>query len=171
MTRLGMGSHQSAQAMREEWLTPPHILQALGKFDRDPCAPLDRPWPMANDHYTIYDNGLALPWTGRVWLNPPYGNKVGEWLNRLADHGNGIALVFARTECRWFFSAVWPHATALLFLRGRLSFHHPNGSKAAANSGAPSVLVAYGENNARALANCGLDGKFIDLCSRSEEAI
>ena len=33
----GMGSHQSANMQNDEWLTPPHILDALGQFDLDPA--------------------------------------------------------------------------------------------------------------------------------------
>ncbi len=116
---------------------------------------------MAAEHYTAHDNGLAKPWTGRVWLNPPYGQETARWMERLADHGNGVALIFARTETAIFFPWVWEHATAWLFLKGRLSFYFPDGSRAAANGGAPSVLVAYGANNADALAASGLAGKLL----------
>jgi hypothetical protein len=157
----GMGGHQSAAMERDEWLTPPHVLQALGPFDLDPCAPVSRPWPMAAHHYTAHDDGLKRPWTGRVWLNPPYGRETARWMERLADHGNGVALIFARTETAIFHPWVWGHAAGLLFLKGRLHFHFTDGRRAAANAGAPSVLVAYGEANARALAACSLPGKFL----------
>lgn len=58
---------------KDEWLTPPEIIKALGQFDLDPCAPVVRPWDTAERHYSIKDNGLMLPWSGRVWCNPPYG--------------------------------------------------------------------------------------------------
>lgn len=35
---MPMGSHQSAVNKSDVWLTPPHILRALGEFDLDPCA-------------------------------------------------------------------------------------------------------------------------------------
>lgn len=159
----GIGSHQSARMLNDEWLTPPSILAALGRFDLDPCAPVVRPWPMADQHYTAHDNGLAQPWHGRVWLNPPYGLEAAHWLARLADHGAGIALIFARTETQMFFEHVWSKATALLFLRGRLHFHYVDGSRAKANGGAPSVLIAYGDDEAERLRTCGLDGAFIPL--------
>ena len=76
---MAIGSHHSARAGTDVWLTPPNILEALGgadSFDLDPCAPLNRPWDMARNHYTIDDDGLARPWSGRVWLNPPYANGV-----------------------------------------------------------------------------------------------
>lgn len=157
-----MGSHQSANAITDVWLTPPWILEALGPFDLDPCSPLDRPWDTAAKHYTIEDDGLAQQWKGSVWMNPPYGAAAATWLERLAQHGNGIALVFARTETRMFFKHVWPHATALLFIEGRLHFHYPDGTRAKANSGAPSVLIAYGDQMAERLANSGIAGAFVD---------
>lgn len=160
---MGMGNHQSAKMKEETWLTPPELLAALGIFDLDPCSPIARPWDTADNHYTIEDDGLKQPWDGRVWCNPPYGRKAEQWLARLADHGNGIALIFARTETRMFFSEVWGKATSLLFLEGRLHFHHINGTRAAANAGAPSVLVAYGNDNADVLKSCGIRGKFLLL--------
>lgn len=162
---MAMGNHQSARMMKDEWLTPPEILEKLGRFDLDPCAPVpnNRPWDTARQHFSVLDDGLSREWFGRVWCNPPYGREAEKWLARLADHGNGIALIFARTETRMFFSQVWPKARGMLFIEGRLHFHHVDGSRAAANSGAPSVLVAYGENNAAALRDCGIAGRFIAL--------
>ncbi len=158
-----MGSHQSQRSQTAEWLTPPSILNALGEFDLDPCAPVDRPWPTARGHYTIDDDGLSLEWHGRVWCNPPYGALTTHWLDRLAEHGNGTALIFARTETAMFFDCVWGRASALLFLKGRLHFHSIDGTRAKLNVGAPSVLVAYGSSDAYKLEISGIEGKFIRL--------
>jgi hypothetical protein len=168
---LGMGSHQSAAMLKDEWLTPPEIIDALGgskSFDLDPCAPITRPWDMAKQHYTIADDGLTKLWHGRVWFNPPYGGPliVGPWMRRMVKHGRGIALTFARTETELFFETVWREATAILFLEGRLYFHHVDGKRARANAGAPSVLVAYGEDDAQILSNCKISGQFLRLKSR-----
>lgn len=164
----GMGSHQSAAMLKDEWLTPPEIIDALGgpaSFDLDPCSPINRPWPTAREHYTIADNGLLKPWSGRLWFNPPYGGPkiVGPWMRRMADHGTGTTLIFARTETDLFFETVWKMATAILFIRGRLYFHHVDGTRAAANSGAPSVLIAYGEHDAEILRECGIDGHYVPI--------
>ena len=134
---MSIGGHQSASALKDEWLTPPHVIQALGFFDLDPCSPIERPWPTAEKHYTILDNGLIQPWNGRAWCNPPYGLEAAKWLERCVQHGNAIALVFARTETRMFFDHIWPKADGMLFLEGRLYFHHVCGTRAAANSVAP----------------------------------
>lgn len=160
----GIGGHTKAnRGGSDEWLTPPEIVRALGGFDLDPCSPVNRPWPTAGKHYTIEDNGLALPWSGRVWLNPPYGQQTDAWLGRLAQHGRGTALIFARTETEMFFRSVWDKATACLFLRGRLTFYRVDGSRGPHNSGGPSVLVAYGGEDCIKLAHSGLKGRLVVL--------
>lgn len=161
---MSIGGHQSAAALKDEWLTPPELLSALGPFDLDPCAPAHpRPWEMAMQHYTIHDDGLTQPWAGMVWCNPPYGKATGPWLARCADHGRAIALIFARTETAMFFEEVWGKATALLFIEGRLHFHHADGRRARANSGAPSVLVAYGGEAAARLRAGRVPGQYVNL--------
>ena len=158
---LGMGGHQSGKYESEDWITPQHILTALGPFDLDPCASINQPWPCATISYTKNLDGLLQPWHGFVWLNPPYGLQAAKWLKRLAIHHNGIALIFARTETKMFHAHVWNAADTLLFLKGRLYFHYPNGTRAAANAGAPSVLVGYGPEARRRLQTCGLSGALI----------
>ena len=164
--RKGIGSHQSAKMMKDEWLTPPEIITALGNFDLDPCAPITRPWDTANKHFNINDNGLLQHWEDRVWCNPPYGLEAAKWLDKLSLHGNGIALIFARTDTNMFFDFGWDTATAMLFIKGRLHFHHLDGTRAKANAGAPSVLIAYGENNAEILKNTTIKGKYIPLLTK-----
>ncbi len=149
-------------AGKDEWLTPPEIIHALGDFDLDPCAPIERVWDTAKKHYTIIDNGLLMDWNGRVWCNPPYGKETAFWLAKCAQHGNAIVLTFARTETRMFFNYVWDKADAVLFFQGRFRFYHPNGKKCITNMpGAPSVLIAYGHENAEILKQSGIRGKFL----------
>lgn len=159
----GIGGHHRTIGRTVEWLTPPEILRALGAFDLDPCSPVGRPWDTAARHYTIEDDGLSKPWTGRVWLNPPYGPQTGRWLRRLSRHDDGIALVFARTETEMFHRWGWDVASAMFFLRGRIRFHSIDGRQSAGNAGGPSVLIAYGPGNASALAASGLKGRFVKL--------
>lgn len=155
--------HRPVRGKTDEWLTPPEILKALGPFDLDPCAPEVRPWDTAKTHYTKEADGLVLPWKGRVFLNPPYGPEARKWLRKLSLHGDGIALIFARTETDAFFRYGWNRAHAMLFLRGRLHFYDVQGGRARHNAGAPSVLIAYGVLNAAMLAACGIPGQFIAL--------
>ena len=152
---MGLSAHQK-NGGHDEWLTPPEILRALGAFDLDPCAPVVRPWDTATRHYTVADDGLALPWVGRVWCNPPFGREAVKWLRRMRDHGNGVALIPARTETAMFYETVWGAADGVLFLKGRPHFHYVDGRRADFNSGAPIALVAYGEANLDALRHSGL---------------
>ena len=150
--------------MSDTWLTPRYVIEALGPFDLDPCAATTRPWPTAAVHYTKAIDGLSQPWEGRVWLNPPYGRHVGDWLERLAGHGQGTALVFARTETRPWMQHVWQRASSVLFLYGRLKFCREDGV-AFKGAGAPSALVSYGAADAERLRDCGLSGMWVPLYS------
>jgi hypothetical protein len=167
----GIGGHHSAKGATDEWLTPPDLLSTIGgadSFDLDPCAPIVRPWPTAREHYTVNDNGLMLPFHGRVFCNPPYTEPYLSWfLERMQMHNNGLGLVFARTETEWFFRYVWRGATALTFIEGRIHFHYGVdtydkktgellgrvGDRAKHNAGGPSVLVAYGAEEAERLGD------------------
>jgi hypothetical protein len=95
-------------------------------------------------------------------MNPPYGLELPRWLARLAAHGDGIALTFARVETDAFHRWVWPRANGLFFFRGRLNFYNVMGERAK-NAGGPSVLIAYGENNRQILETCNLVGKYVPL--------
>jgi len=159
---LDIGFAHDRTTGKEDWLTPPEIISALGLFDLDPCSPIGRPWDTATEHFTLHDNGLLKAWSGRVWLNPPYGNETDKWMRRLANHGNGIALVFARTETGTFFPWVWDYAQAILFIRGRICFYTKEGKKAGP-AGAPSCLIAYGTENAATLERCKISGKVLVL--------
>jgi len=147
---------------KDEWLTPPEIIRALGEFDLDPCAPIKRPWDMANNHYTVEDDGLSKAWGGRVWLNPPYGKETFKWMERLATHKKGIALIFARTETIGFHETIWRKAHSVFFFKGRLCFYHSDGTKGG-TANAPSCLISYSERDTAAIASSKLSGKLIYL--------
>ena len=142
--------HSGNKLGKDEWLTPPEIIKALGEFDLDPCSPIIRPWDTAKNHYVERSSGLILPWECRVWCNPPYSAGLGKWLEKCAMHQNCIALTFARTETQTFFNYVWNQAYAVLFIKGRLCFYGVDGL-VHGNAGAPSILIAYDEHNAQML--------------------
>lgn len=147
---------------KDEWLTPPNIINGLGIFDLDPCAPIRRPWSMALHHFTVRDNGLDKEWFGRVWCNPPYGKFTFQWLSKLHKHGNGIALIFARTETIGFHTEIWNKADGIFFFKGRISFYTVNGIKGDSVN-APSCLISYGKKNNDSIKEANFDGKFISL--------
>lgn len=112
------GHHRPGRGATDEWLTPPDMILSLGSFDLDPCAPVTRPWPTAQQHLT---------------------------------------------ETRFFHAWGWQCADAMLFLKGRINFHFPDGTRSPKNAGGPSVLIAYGTSNADALERCNIPGAFVRL--------
>jgi hypothetical protein len=162
----GIGSHTLAnRGLTDTWLTPPEIWKSLGHFDLDPCCAINQPWHIADRNWTIKDDGLTSEWepSWRCFVNPPYGRQTSNWLQKMAKHGNGIALTFARTETDMFHKWVWPFAHEILFFKGRLHFYDINGKRAKGNAGGPSVLIAYSNNDAVALRRSGLEGKIVSL--------
>jgi hypothetical protein len=112
------------------------------------------PWSTAKVMLTVEDDGLTFPWWGFVWMNPPYGRALGAWLEKLAKHNNGIALIFARTDTQAFHKHVFPHYSSIVWLKGRLTFHKPDGTAPLYNSGGPSALIGYGEEARIQLRRC-----------------
>jgi hypothetical protein len=145
------------------WLTPRALIESLGEFDLDPCAaPSPRPWPTAHEHIELPQCGLQTPWQGRVWLNPPYTQDMGPWMAKMAEHGSGIALMFARTETELWQRLIWPAVDSAMFLRGRLYFHRPDGTRGETNSGAPSVLLSYSPEDTERVRRSGLKGALVE---------
>ena len=71
-----------------EHYTPEKIialtLSCLGEIDLDPCSEGgDPPNVPARSHYTAEDDGLAHTWYGRIYMNPPYGREIGDWVKKL----------------------------------------------------------------------------------------
>ena len=159
-----MASHERCEDTNTAWLTPPGIIRFLGEFDLDPCAaPSPRPWPTAKKHIELPDDGLVHAWTGRVWLNPPYGrdNGMDAWLEKMARHKNGIALIFARTETDVWQRWVWPFCDSVLFVSGRVKFSLPDGTIAKWNAGGPSALIAWSPSDTDILAASGIAGAIV----------
>lgn len=144
-----------------EHYTPAHIIAAVVDFfdaiDLDPCAEEgDAKTVPARVHYTAANDGLALPWFGRVYMNPPYGRAIDAWVERLVaayESGEieaGIALVPARVDTAWFRRLRdFPRCE----IRGRLTFVGNDES-----APFPSVLIHVGDETerfARAVAHLG----------------
>lgn len=147
-------THDDANNKSVDWYTPPWIFERLALiFDLDPCQPAGGvAWIPNLNYYALPDDGLALPWCGRVWCNPPYGKHTGDWLKKMNEHRNGVALVFARTDCAWFHDHV-VKADAILFLRGRVRFVDGLKVTGGTGAGSGSMLIAWGAENVEALRN------------------
>ena len=132
----------------DHWATPPALIQMLeaefGIFDLDPCCREET--AKAGRFYTEKDNGLIQPWTGRVFLNPPY-SKPAPWLEKARDEvavkraGIVVALLPARTDTKWFHKLVLPYAS-LRFIKGRVHWLGWQGTPIPAPKD-PSLLAIY----------------------------
>lgn len=147
-----MAVHFSSET--PEHYTPEHILsmviEVMGRIDLDPCSNSKTdPHVPATYHYTAEDDGLALPWCGSVFLNPPYGRVIGEWVTKLVGEfetgevAQAIALVPARTDTAW-----WDKLTScgrtiplVCFVQGRLTFIGNDDP-----APFPSALIYLGDN-------------------------
>lgn len=148
-----------------EWYTPAWIFEALGlEFDLDPASPHDMPCAVpAVQRFTVFDDGLKQEWSGRVWLNPPYGLTTPYWIARMIAHGNGIALCFSRTDAQWCQDAMRA-AHAVLFMSGRVQFIPGlENQHKASRSGAGTVMFAFGSRCATALERLADRGFYIRL--------
>lgn len=146
-----------------EWYTPAWIFESLGlEFDLDPCSPYDMPCAVpARAKLTVFDDGLKQPWSGRVWMNPPYGRSTPFWMSRFIAHANGIALVFSRTDATWCQEAL-RSCDAFLFVAGRIEFvPGKENQHKRSRAGAGTVMFAYGDECANALERLADRGVFL----------
>ena len=150
----------------DEWYTPKWMIDILRPFDLDPCSPKDRPFDTATVHLTKEQDGLSMSWgkteDARVWLNPPYSRPlVEQFVKKMADHNNGIALLVNRQDNVMWQEVIFPTAASMIFMRHRVKFICPDGRKSEPFFG--SCLVAWGEHNDMVLRNCGIEGKYVRL--------
>jgi len=163
-----MSEHEPSVGATDEWYTPKFIFDGIGlMFDLDPCSPgAGIGFVPARRIYTKVDDGLAQSWRGLVFMNPPFGGRNGQvpWLQKFVDHGNGIALVAARTSAGWFHQFA-PQMDGMLFPNGKTKFVRPDGS-VGGSPGTGVVLFGLGEVACSALENSGL-GIFVRIDGRA----
>jgi len=156
-----------------EWYTPSEVVRrvtmALGAIDLDPCSnSKTEPNVPAAQHFTIEDDGLAQPWRGRVYMNPPYGRVIGDWVEKLATEfevghvTEAIALVPSRTDTAWFRRLP---SRYVCFVTGRLEF-----SSHGVGAPFPSVLFYLGPNSGRFIGAFADFGMTFRRLGAAEEA-
>jgi phage N-6-adenine-methyltransferase len=133
----------------EEWPTPQKFFEAvnaeLGPLELDVCAtPENAKCPR---YYTKADDGLKQTWTGKCWMNPPYGRVIGEWMRKAYESAQAgamvVCLVPARTDTAWWHD--YAAKGEVRFIRGRLKFGDGKNS-----APFPSALVILKTHNYQA---------------------
>lgn len=84
---------EQTETTSDDYYTPKWIFDALGlHFDLDVASPPHPTSVPCDRYYTQADDGLASPWYGRVWMNPPF-SKPTPWIEKWLDHGNGVCVI------------------------------------------------------------------------------
>lgn len=139
-------AHWENKGNTDEWYTPKYIFDALQvEFHVDVASPEDRTFCHVPAKVFITKNSLYSNWGGFAWMNPPFGgrNALIPWLNKMYQHGNGIALTPDRTSAPWWQDAA-KKADAILLVGKKVKFIKPDGSTG--NSpGTGTTLFGYGE--------------------------
>lgn len=137
----------------ETWRTPRSLFDSLDEefgFSLDAAALSssalvpgnwfgpDHVDPVRRDCLTV--NWLEYSGGGSVFMNPPYGRKIGLFMAKAASYSDlrVVCLVPARTDTAWFHDYVFDRGASVRFLRGRLKFN--DGPNAAPF---PSAIVIY----------------------------
>ena len=91
-----------------EWETPQALFEELnrifGGFTLDPYATAEN--AKCARYFTREDDGLTQPWSGKVFMNPPYGREIGRWVEKAhwvsLEGALVVCLLPARTDTRWW---------------------------------------------------------------------
>jgi len=110
-----------------EWSTPQDFYDKLDKefnFDLDPCSTEDN--AKCDNFFTGEDNGLEQDWEGSVFMNPPYGRTIKQWVKKAyqesyKDGTTVVCLLPARTCTQWWHDYCMK-AREIRFVKGRLKF-------------------------------------------------
>jgi ParB family chromosome partitioning protein len=148
-------NHRAEGTGLNEWFTPAmYILaarQVMGGIDLDPATHVEaQKTVQATKFYTAAEDGLAQPWEGRVWLNPPYAQPAIEhFVTKLVEEfgagrvSQAVLLTHNYTDTRWFHIAA-ATASMLCFTRGRIAFVDLDGEPCAPTQG--QAFFYYGAN-------------------------
>lgn len=84
-------------------------------------------------YYTVSDDSLGKSWQGEtVWLNPPFGAGMREWMRKAYEESRGhctvVALVPSATDMGWWHEYALA-ADEVRFVQGRIAFLSEDGTR------------------------------------------
>ena len=118
------------ESHKQEWETPRWLFDRLNRefgFTVDLAA--DATNAKCPAYFTAEMDALTLPWSGKCWLNPPYGarhHRLSDWVRKayretLKGDCAVVMLIPARTNTRWWHDYCM-RAAEIRFLNGRPKF-------------------------------------------------
>jgi len=111
-----------------EWVTPQLLFEDLDKefkFTLDPCSTHEN--HKCDKYFTMEDDGLKQDWSDDiVFMNPPYGGHTGDWIKKALDESKKgatvVCLIVSSTDRSYWHDYIFPFASQIRFVRGRLKF-------------------------------------------------
>ena len=142
MSKLNKGLFSSKD---QTWETPIDFfnkLDSIFKFELDVAASDDN--HKCDRYYTEETDGLAQDWKGVCWMNPPYGRHQIKWIEKASMEANKgatvVCLIPARPDTKVWQNIIFPNASVICFIKGRLKFGNSKDS-----APFPSALIVFGE--------------------------
>lgn len=125
------------------WATPQNFFDKVNEefgFNLDVCATSDN--AKCSEYITPEINSLNQVWDGICWCNPPYGREISNWVKKAYDESQRgatvVCLIPARTDTSYWHDYIFPYASEIRFIRGRLKFGNSNNS-----APFPSALIVF----------------------------
>lgn len=134
--------HGMMSSVREDWATPVRLFRLLNDefgFTLDVCAVPDT--AVVPNYFTSEQDGLLQDWTGICWMNPPYGRKIYDWIQKAYESSKRgatvVCLLPSRTDTQWWHKFCMKGE--IRFLEGRLEFDDKKGGRCPF----PSAIVIF----------------------------
>ena len=138
-----MNNNLMFSSKEQTWETPIKFFDKVNeefKFDIDVCAVPKT--AKCSNYYTPEIDALKQEWKGVCWMNPPYGREIGKWIekayNESAKGATVVCLIPARTDTKYWHEFIFPYASEIRFIKGRLKFGNSDNS-----APFPSALVIF----------------------------
>lgn len=129
-------SEATRSSKSSEYYTPRSLFDKLNNifhFELDPCTSKENPLGVEK-YFTKEDDGLAQSWYYNTFINPPFGNGIIQWIEKMNTWASlhftsqYVMLLPARVETKWFQDHIvgkYYKDSFIYFLKGRFKFINP----------------------------------------------
>jgi len=148
------GGMQFVQKSKKDvWQTPPSVVLPINNLhsgiDLDPCA--GRGTDIGRENIRPPKDGLAEPWHGVVFVNPPFSDK-DEWLAKAVDEIERpeVEAIYLLTPdstdtISWWHEFIAEHAAVTWFPEGRINYIDPETGEQANGVSFGSAVSVLGD--------------------------
>jgi len=153
MTQTALFPRPTPNTETDEWYTPPQVVdaarEAMGNIDLDPasCEEANKT-VRATKYYDVAEDGLTLPWEGRIWCNPPF-SEAAKWADRFLTHIENGSISTAcflgpMSSSNWVMRG-WEQAAGVCLLpAGRTGWYGPSSRGNGQNPWLCEIVLIFG---------------------------